>query len=241
LDGPLVGVDKQEFDSLSVRKSFPQKGRAVMSAITEQQLRAAFYDQVICTQKTKRLVAVATLEGESNDRFGVTSGMQIFVPNSPYDEYDLVLSLCVDGSQRVTVDWDQGFMDDPMGVIADYYMLVRGCPLSRAHTRVTTATPSSHHWALWGDAQVSWDTVRTVLANVNNPGYLAMNEGKGYCALRPPWRNKYNCSFHDAMGVRFNREPDYGMFAGIDWSRVTTPPPPPVGTGWDDLFAEDED
>lgn len=203
--------------------------------VTERELRHAFWNSVICTQGTKRLVARSAMENNSN---GPASPMQIFVPQSADDDFDLVLSLCEDGTQRMTVDWDNS-NERPHEAIADYSVKVRELGPHRA--RVTVATPSTSNWALWGDAEITWATVTSVLLLVGNTGYYEMNHQKGFCGLRPPWKNKNDMTFHDAIGMRFDRKPDRDMFAGIDWSNVPAPKQEPVGTGWDELFADEDE
>jgi hypothetical protein len=208
---------------------------------TEQQLKTAFYHNVICTRGTKRLVATSEMQGAST---GKASPMLIFVPDE-HSEYDLVLSLCQDGTQRITVDWDDSApVHDPLACIYRYAEKMKQwcAPSAWPITKyaIATVTPSTDNWHLWGNTPVTWTEVVTALKAVNNDGYLTMNQGKGFCGLRPPWRLKDDLLWENSMDIRFDNDLDKA-FAGFDWSQAgdRTPPPPP-GVTLDDLFGEDQ-
>jgi hypothetical protein len=203
--------------------------------VTENQLKETFWNNVISLPDGhRRLVAYADLSGDS-DREGATPGMNIFVPQSPFDEFDLVLSLGTDGQHRVTVDWDNASGDDPHAAIA-HYASIR--PLGKRPPRAAIATPSTDHWAIWGTGSVSFPRLMEAHEK-SNPGYWTMNHDKGYCALRPPWKNKWQIPFEDMIQHRFDRAPDKDMFAGLDWtSQEEEVPPPPEGVSLEELFAE---
>lgn len=207
----------------------------------EQQLKTAFYHNVICTRGTKRLVATADMEGQSTGK--ATKDMHIFVPDE-HSEYDLVLSLCQDGSQRITVDWDddQGILT-PSDCIYQYsdkmrrYFAPSVYPVTKYALGVVT--PSTDNWHLWGKVPVDYLEVVNALKAVGNPGYLEMNKNKGFCGLRPPWRLKDDLLWENNMVIRFDNDVSKA-FAGFDWSQAGDgTPPPPEGVTLEDLFGED--
>jgi hypothetical protein len=211
--------------------TFTDRNEAVMPEKTEQELRAAFYYNVICTEGTKRFVATSDLKNDSQKGAGAAP-MQIFVPEID-SEYDLVLSLCQDGTQRITVDWDQ-YADTPLDAIYDYDLKVRGVQ----DADVKICTPSTSNWHLWGTKPVHWGTTATALLLVDNEGYYTMNSHKGFCALRPPWKLKNNYPWNEYNRRHPNVTDGY---AGFDWSQANrAEDEKPKGESWDDLGWDDD-
>jgi hypothetical protein len=188
----------------------------MVQTITETELREAFWNNVILTGDTKRLVARAPkLDGDST---GPSAPMEIFVPTNCGAEFDLVLSLCEDGTQRITVDFDAWKELLPHGALGKYNAAVM--TINKFHeVSATIVTPSTENWHIWGTAPTTWDDVRVAFSSIDNHGYMGMNSHKGFCGLRPPWKNKWGTTFHDAIRYRWDRPPDRDMFAGIDWTR----------------------
>jgi hypothetical protein len=196
---------------------------------TVQQLKSAFYHNVICTNGTKRLVANCPKLGSSNGECSGRAPLHIFVPDE-HSEYDLVLSLCQDGTQRITLDWDRN-EDNALDVVFN------SMP-NRPKTDIAIVTPSTSHWHIWGQKTETWTSVVDSLFSCGNSGYYEMNANKGFCSLRPPWKLKDDLPWEHLVDIRFNGDLTDAT-ANFDWSKANDTPPPPPGVSLEDLFAED--
>jgi len=200
------------------------------------QIRQTCYDNVVCLSDAhKRFVAHAPDLGDYKD--GAPSGADnttLFVPESPFDDFDLVMSLGTDGRHRLTLDWDRPDIDTLIG--SDTIGTIATISGHRVRPRDLVVTPSTSNYHVWSNREsFSWKNITDMLAHdlVGNPKYAEVNTTKGWCALRPPWKTKdpYANSNWDVDRV--------ARFRNFNWQNATGELPVET-TGWDDLFGEDE-
>lgn len=209
--------------------------------ITEHKMRQGFWRNVICSGYHKRLVAKnPDLDKKDYDNL---DELNIFVPQTPYDDFNLVLSLTTSGSHWLTLDWDMDAKIAP-GVVRN---LVR----QKVGRAVKVVTPSTSNWHVWGNWEIDWETHVQALFRADNDSYYQRNWKKGFCALRPPWITKDGVPFeasHSGRMAALVLPAHEDLFVGMNWSGIENIPGPEVSDGGvtddgvtlDELFGEDE-
>lgn len=180
----------------------------IQGPLTLAQVKEAFWTQIINVGKgVKRLVAHSR-NVQENFKYTESDRLQLWVPESRDDQFNLVLSLCTDGRHRFLMD-----VDDPAKEKA----------LPERYIR----TPSTRNAHYWGSNIISYPTLMALAKDVND-GYWEANKDKSFAGLRPPWVVKPGSEGE-------LREFSTDQFKRLKFADVE---PEPEGIGWEDLFNE---
>lgn len=169
--------------------------------------RETFYREIIAQPNGHyRFVAqMDNLNRKQDGEYDKTQAdkMTIWVPSSPFEEFNLVLSLCNDGLHRITLDLDfyaparlqrignseyWALLPDPKDDDDDgdfgYDSGIRTFKLGDDLRFVK----STNNWHGYGSTPLTWEEM-THFSNIDRVYYHA-SVTKGFFALRPPWVQK---------------------------------------------------
>lgn len=189
--------------------------------LTLDECKKVFWENVIeLPRGEKRLVAKVDSWGEYDGKESMSS-QRLFVPNSPHQEFDLVLSLATDGKYYPCMDLDT----------TEQRIIAIGLGFR--------VTPSWNNWHGWRQRPVkNWDECVLAMDKFGNDAYYAMNGLKGWNGLRPPWVSK-NGNVPDRWKLREN-------YWSLNWDKYDAgnyssgdPEPESDGVTLEDLFAEE--